>query len=139
MFVCFFAFLFLNPLKAQECCEDVSENYVYDNYGNPLFVKVYVTRCDEDASNSNKPSPALKFIKKNRFFSQMLQKDRHGRFLAVPLQKKKNKNKDEDDDDPYQERGWVCPYCDTYNDQSRNVCSNKNCPLYRRPGRDWKA
>jgi hypothetical protein len=128
IFVCLFTFLFLDHLAAHEHCADLSENYVYDHHGNPLFVKVYVTRYDEEASNSNKPSPALKFIKKNHFFSQMLQKDRHGRFLAVPLQKKKNKNKDEDDDNPYQEQSWICPYCDTYNDQSRNVCSNKSCP-----------
>jgi len=48
---------------------------------------------------------------------------------------KKKKGKDADDDKD--ESNWECPYCGTDNPATRNTCSNRECPLYRRAGRDW--
>ncbi len=136
MFLCMLSFLCYGELSANESSEYNPENYVYDNHGNPIFVKVYVSLYEEDDHvNAKNSSLALQFIKKNHFFSQMLQKDHRGKFLAVPLQKKKSKDKDKDEyeDDPYQEKGWICPYCDHYNKNKHNTCQNKKCVLYRIP------
>lgn len=89
------------------------QNYVYDNEGNPLFVKVYLQK---NLSSNRHP-----------FVNSMIQDDHRGSFLAVPLKKKKSN----DDDDDKDESTWECPYCGAINPASRNTCQTKGCVLHR--------
>jgi hypothetical protein len=105
------------------------KNYVYDDEGNPLFVKVYLRNPKAERRNQNKKHF---FSKENdmQILNLMMQEDLRGNFIAIPIKKKKN----DDDED---ESNWGCPYCHTINPSSRNSCSNKDCPLYRKGWRDW--
>lgn len=97
------------------------KNYVYDDEGNPLFVKIYVDSQKLEMFHAQKNGSAnvTHFVNLN---------DAAGTYLIVPIHKKKRP----DDDD-----SWTCPYCGTENPAYRNTCSNPSCVLYRKGGRDW--
>ncbi len=96
------------------------EDYIYNCEGTPLFVKVYV----EKQVLQNRGSSS---------FLKLLQEDRNGSFLAVPIKKKqKDKNEDEENEDT-----WICPICNTKNPEYATFCRNTACPLYRNGLRDW--
>jgi hypothetical protein len=90
------------------------KNYVYDHCGTVMFVKVYIHDIDSSIPNS--------------FLLNFTQEDETGHFFAIPVKKKRS---DEEEDK------WICPYCGTDNPASKNTCTNFNCPLYRKKGRDW--
>ncbi len=90
--------------------DSLLKNYVYDDEGNALFVKVYLQK---NLSTHRYP-----------FVNSMVQDDQRGSYLAVPLKKKKSS----DDDD---ESTWECPYCGTINPSSSNTCQKKGCVLHR--------
>jgi hypothetical protein len=100
-----------------------SKNYVYDDEGNPRFVKVYLNNqtCDTSNQKRENSSSTLQEIG-NLFINLFIQEDPRGVFIAIPI-----RNRDRDDDDY-----WQCPYCDTINPASRNSCRNPCCPLYRK-------
>lgn len=104
------------------------KNYVYDEEGKALFVKVYVDLQKTSFRDSRETSSAET---EYHFLKMVTQVDCLGSFIAIPIRKKHN-NKDGDDDI------WVCPYCGTENPASQNTCLNKDCPLYRKKGRDWQ-
>lgn len=110
------------------------KNYVYDDEGNPLFIKVYCKCCGEKSSHSHKKS-GLPSSQENKLgiLSKMLQKDQKGSFLVIPIKKKK---KNKDDDNPF-EKYWECPYCQTLNPVYQAYCSNKNCTIYEEPWKGW--
>ncbi len=105
------------------------KNYVYDEEGNPLFVKVYLGSANQHRNEKVLSSPANGLV----ILKRMAQEDKEGSFIAVPIYKKKKNNEDENDD----ESNWECPYCYTINPASRNTCKNPDCPLHRKGGRDW--
>ncbi len=120
---------FFNAINASaaENNEFNPKNYVYNNEGEPLFVKVYI-----ESSNRNINADSLSLQKEGlHILNLMMQEDRKGSFLVIPIKKKKSKS---DDDD---ESTWICPYCDTENEASRNTCQNPQCVLHRKAGRDW--
>lgn len=104
------------------------KNYVYDDEGNPLFVKIYI----ESVLTEKKSSSPSALEQKLHFLSSMMQNDSIGNFLAVPIEKKKKK---QDNDD--EESTWTCPFCGTETPARKSACSNKDCILYRTPPRDW--
>jgi hypothetical protein len=103
------------------------KNYVYDDEGNPVFVKVYIKSpkakfSDQDWSDSFSQQDSLPHL-----LNLMTQDDQGGSYLVVPIKKKKDK----DDDDDKDESVWECPYCGTINESFRNTCKKKGCVLYR--------
>ncbi|MBS0607602.1 MAG: hypothetical protein KF898_05125 [Parachlamydiales bacterium] len=108
------------------------QNYVYDDQGNPLFVKVYVPASKMELwKSSDKINLLSAEGQKIQILRRIVQEDGRGGFLVVPIKKKRSK----DDDD--EESTWECPYCLTVNPSNRHACSNPECPLYRKGGRDW--
>lgn len=99
------------------------KNYVYDDEGNPVFVKIYIPF--EDHQENVCAAKACHML-------QAQQRDKSGSYIVVPIRKKKKSEEDDDD-----ENTWECPYCGIVNPASRNVCSNSDCVLYRKWPRDW--
>ena len=99
------------------------KNYIYNDEGCPLFVKVY-----KNISNETSVEARAIDEKKHSLYN-FIQKDNGRSFIAIPI--KRNTDSGEDD-------YWECPYCETKNPASRNTCSNPDCPLYRKKGRDWQ-
>ena len=124
--------LFSSIYSSADYIEDLDlsiKNYVYDDEGNPAFIKIYIEPSKAELLSSNR-----NFYQQNRLeriLNKMSQKDQRGTYFVVPIKKKKSKN---DDDDT---STWECPYCGTINPASNNTCSNESCPLYRKKGRDW--
>lgn len=114
-----------NFISAHECDP---KNYVYDDEGHPLFVKVYLETTKDNLFDSKKTAYAFSSKENANFIFTLMQKDSGGSFIAVPIRKKTDS-----DDDDY----WQCPYCGAENSASRNTCSNPDCLLYRKKGRNW--
>lgn len=108
------------------------KNYVYDDEGNPLFVKVYLKARAESLSQSGRAVSIPSQENDIQILKLMMQEDQRGSFLVIPIKKKKS-NDDEDKD----ESNWECPYCHKINPASRNSCSNPECPLNRKAWKDW--
>jgi hypothetical protein len=117
------SFFFSNQAVAGMRYDINPENYIYNHEGTPLFVKVYV----------GKNALFIHQGKESLFLLKLMQKDRNGSFLPVPISKK-HKPKKEDDEE---EDTWVCPYCETVNSASAGSCTNPDCVLYRTGGRNW--
>jgi hypothetical protein len=112
------------------------KNYVYDDEGNPVFIKVYIKSIKPlktKFSNQDWNDLPLQQDSWQQLMNQVSQEDQRGTYLIIPIKKKKGKDADDDKD----ESNWECPYCGTDNPATRNTCSNRECPLYRRAGRDW--
>lgn len=102
------------------------KNYVYNDEGSPLFVKVYIEI--PKISYRETSVEAFDLQKKIKPFFNLMQNDDRGSFIVIPI--KTAKDRDEDD-------YWECPLCGTENPATRNTCTNPDCPLYRKKGRDW--
>jgi|GEM_PF-5858408 len=119
-------FIFFSSIhaSANEIDDFNVKNYIYDDEGNAVFVKVYIKFSNQDWSNSSSQQDNLPHL-----LNRMTQDDQRGSYLVVPIKKKKYKDEDDDDDDD--ESVWECPYCYTINESYRNTCKNKKCVLYR--------
>ena len=99
------------------------KSYIYDDEGNPVFVKVYV---ESSKCHRNADSPRLS--EKEQILNLMIQEDKAGSFWAIPIKKKKSKEKEDDTE----ESTWECPMCGRTNPASRNTCQYSDCPLNRK-------
>lgn len=115
------------------------KNYVYNDEGYPLFVKIYVEGPENSPSHAEKAVYAPPLKEKTISFFNLMQKDDRGSFIVIPIKNKKKKSDEEEKEEDYDhdEKYWKCPYCDTENPASRNSCQNKKCCLHRKTGRDW--
>jgi hypothetical protein len=115
------------PVSADSYGNFNPKNYVYDDEGSPVFVRVYVNDSTTESSNRNRKAASL-FLKEEgaQILDLMLQEDQKGSFLAIPLKKKKQKDDNED------ESTWECPMCGRENPAYRNTCQFSDCPLNRK-------
>lgn len=104
------------------------KNYLYDDKGNPVFIKIYISK-----EFSNQDLTDTQHFDFHQLLNRMSQEDQTGTYVIIPIKKKK-KQQDADEE----EDGWVCPYCNTYNEASRNCCKNPDCVLYRKGNRNWQ-
>ncbi len=112
------------------------KNYIYDDNGNPVFVKVYIDHLKPQSSDQNLEGISCAVQNTGlQTLNLMTQYDERGSYLAIPIKSKKKKNNDDDEDDK-KEKYWKCPYCGTENPPERNTCSNSNCVLHRKGVRE---
>lgn len=107
------------------------KNYVYDDEGAPVFIKIYIESPKTESSNRNKSTNRL-FPQHNDFqqiLNRITQEDQRGSYIVVPITKKKKIK--EDDDDDKDESTWQCPYCNRVNKASSNYCETPGCVLHR--------
>lgn len=105
------------------------KNYVYDDNGTPLFVKVYI-KAPKTGFSQQSESASLLVSSQNadmRILNSIVQDDQRGSFIVIPIKKKKYQV----DDEERNESVWECPYCGTINESFRNTCKKKGCVLYR--------
>ncbi len=126
-------FIFLSSIhaSANEIDDFDFKNYVYDDEGTPVFIKIYIKSPKTESSNENKSGTPL-FQEQDdlqQILSRMAQDDQRGSYIVVPITKKK-KIKDDDDEDK-DESTWECPYCGQINRASSDYCERRGCVLYR--------
>src|SRR5579872_7119646 len=104
-------------------CDVDTTDYLYDDEGCPSFVKVYLNEeIENDFYEDEEFLTANKVILST--FRMLMQRDRKGSYLAIPLQKKgKDKDKDKDEEDY-----WTCPHCGRKNRATDNNCKTWGCP-----------
>jgi hypothetical protein len=106
------------------------KNYVYDDEGVPLFIKLYIKASKTESSDRNKSVVPLFLAEESvQILNLMMQEDQLGSFLAIPIKKKKEKEDDEST--------WECPICGRTNPASRSTCQYSDCPLNRKGIREW--
>src|SRR5580700_12017309 len=88
MFCCFTI-----PLLAHKITTFNPKNYVYDDEGNPLFIKIYTKSLDIEFSQAEQFSFSSSGTE-SHLLSSMIQIDTLGSFLPVPIQKKKKSSDD---------------------------------------------
>jgi len=105
------------------------KNYVYDDEGNPVFIKIYIQSSTVNSPNQNKGRTHQEQDDLIQILNRMTQHDQRGGYVVVPIKKKKSH--DDDDDDDKDESTWECPYCHRTNKASDNYCQTKDCVLHR--------
>src|SRR5512135_2812216 len=73
------------------------KNYVYDDNGTPIFIKIYIDSPKVDRLHQNESSAPLFSLPGGdmQILNLMTQNDQRGSFIVIPIKKKKSK----DDDD----------------------------------------
>ena len=101
------------------------KNYVYDDEGVPVFIKIYIKSPKTGSLDQNQDGV-------QQVLNRIGHEDERGSYIVVPIKRhKKEKDKDEDDADGYDESWWKCPYCGRKNDANSNYCGTKDCVLHR--------
>ncbi len=95
-----------------------SQSYLYDNEGEPRFIKIYI---DSPTPRNKRRTTSLQ-AGLQQILNRMAQEDPTGRYIVVPLKKKKGKDTDES--------VWECPYCGKSNHAFENRCTKKSCSLH---------
>jgi hypothetical protein len=110
------------------------KNYIYDDNGHPIFIKIYIETLKTSSSGENEYAVSHSLQKGGlQMLNLMTQNDHRGGYIAIPI-KKKNKNKNDDDDKD--ENVWICPICERENPAYRNTCQWTDCPLNRKGMRE---
>lgn len=122
-------FIFFSSIHASAGIDDFnSKNYVYDDEGNPIFIKIYIESHKEKCSNRNNSGTHF-FPQQDGLqltLNRMTQDDQRGSYIVIPIKRKKD-----NDDDDKDESTWECPYCHRENKASSNRCGTKGCVLNR--------
>lgn len=123
VWVAAFAFCSSGHIWANDVEHLSTKNYVYDDEGNPVFIKIYI-KASKNVSSSqrNRTLPSL-LEEDKKFWALMTQKDDRGTYIVIPIKKKKSSSDDEST--------WECPYCHRENPASSNFCKTKGCVLHR--------
>ncbi|MGC1877931.1 MAG: hypothetical protein WA347_03265 [Rhabdochlamydiaceae bacterium] len=114
------------------------KNYVYDEEGNPVFIKIYIETSKTESSHRSKNASSFFPLQNEaglQISNPMMQDDQRGSYIVIPIKKKKNKN----DDDDQEESTWTCPICGRDNPASRNTCQYGDCPLHRKGIRERES
>jgi len=98
------------------------KNYIYDDDGNPVFIKIYIKSSTEILEQNKANTLPLQ-----QLINRMAQDDQRGSYIVIPIKKKKHKEEDDDKD----ESTWECPYCGRTNKASSHYCETKDCVLHR--------